>query len=427
MLSRTFHRSMLRRNNQQESIHCSRYGRLLTTIALTSTASASRMSPLRPSVAAFSPLRTPRAVVSREAHELRISRISSTMPPWFHLPTNNGWIENRHFSTKLFSDNDDGAAGDDGEKNGGSGNEDLSIGSKTEIQDRIERISKMSPRELVISKSGSKADTRILNEVLDWVERVVIGLNLCPFAEKPFLNKTLHIEVVGSSSGRKTEEPAKKRKKKRKIQDAKSSVPAPVTDDMIEDIFSHVLSECFLRRGDPDGDGSDMIGHTSLLVCPQLFPNDFEKFLEVYNMFQDGVLVDNDLVGDIQIAPFHPLFEFDGSGSDGVDNYTNRSPYPIFHILREKDVSNAVDILDGDASIVWKRNVKLLGRLHEEYGTNNDGMEPGSITKATTLEQIMCGKQLAEVDQEKIRDICLHVSRQARKEAKEEKQGQESE
>ena len=54
-------------------------------------------------------------------------------------------------------------------------------------------------------------------------------------------------------------------------------------------------------------------------------------------------------------------------------------------------------------------------------------MEPGSITKATTLEQIMCGKQLAEVDQEKIRDICLHVSRQARKEAKEEKQGQEGE
>ncbi len=71
-----------------------------------------------------------------------------------------------------------------------------------------------------------------------------------------------------------------------------------------------------------------------LSLCPNLFPSNFNAFLEVYNMLQDGVLVEHDLSEDLQIAPFHPFFEFEGSGADGVDNYTNRSPYPIFHILR---------------------------------------------------------------------------------------------
>ncbi|KAL7485463.1 LOW QUALITY PROTEIN: hypothetical protein ACHAW6_011060 [Cyclotella cf. meneghiniana] len=77
---------------------------------------------------------------------------------------------------------------------------------------------------------------------------------------------------------------------------------------------------------------------------------------------EEDMMEENDnLRGVEQITPFHPLFQFEGSGS--VDNYTNHSPYPMFHILRENEVSKAVDKLGGDASQVWKRNVGLLENM----------------------------------------------------------------
>ena len=354
--------------------------------------------------------------------------------------------DNRKFTRRYFASNgthndddelESDTNSDDTSGSNGSGNEDLTIGSETELQDRIDRLSKLSPREVILSKADKTTeDTKIINEVLDWIENVVIGLNLCPFAEKPFLSKTLHVEVIGStpkiptSSSKNMKKNSKKGKTTKEDPDAISSLPAPVTDDMIEEILSYVLAECFLRRGYVDDDevidgDNSMVGHTSLLVCPQLYPDDFEKYLEVYNMLQDGVLVEHGLTDDIQIAPFHPLFEFDGSGAAGVDNYTNRSPYPIFHILREQDVSNAVDVLDGDASIVWKRNVQLLEALEAEFGTGSSSSNDSGST--TSLGDIIRGKQLDDSDQQKVRDICREVTRQARKEAKEARQQQEEE
>ena len=73
-------------------------------------------------------------------------------------------------------------------------------------------------------------------------------------------------------------------------------------------------------------------------------------------------------MGNVQVAPFHPLFQFEGSDLDGIDNYTNRSPYPIFHLLREDEVAQAVDQLDGDAGKVWKRNIGLLEAMQQELG-----------------------------------------------------------
>merc|ERR1712238_479258 len=69
-----------------------------------------------------------------------------------------------------------------------------------------------------------------------------------------------------------------------------------------------------------------------------------------------------------QIAPFHPMFEFSGSTSRGIDNLTNRSPYPMFHILREVEVSSAVDKLGGDSGKVWQRNISLLNKFKDELG-----------------------------------------------------------
>ncbi|CAJ1955669.1 unnamed protein product [Cylindrotheca closterium] len=170
-----------------------------------------------------------------------------------------------------------------------------------------------------------KEDRKILEQSLDWLRRSVIGLSLCPFAEKPLMQQTLSMEVVHGS-------------------------------EQVE-ILASVLSEC-LRRQKRKG--------TSLIICPDLFPENFVAFLEITQMVE-GLLDDWDLDGDLQVAHFHPKFEFDGSG-DGIDNYTNRSPYPTLHILREEEVSVAVESISGDASKVWKRNVRLLETLEEKIG-----------------------------------------------------------
>ena len=133
------------------------------------------------------------------------------------------------------------------------------------------------------------------------------------------------------------------------------------------------------------------------MICPDLFPSNFLSFLEVYNMLQDGVLVDNDLGGHIQIAPFHPYFEFEGSG-DNIDNLTNRSPFPIFHILREEEVGVAVDALNGDSEKVWKRNVELLEELEEQLGRDKatkvlSGEEPDIITSKKVKEVLKMMKK----------------------------------
>ena len=198
--------------------------------------------------------------------------------------------------------------------------------------------------QYILSKNPPE-DHQVLTDVYNWVRRVVIGLNLCPFAEKPFKG----------------------------ISDGKMKFEVIRGQDE-EEIIRQVLAECFVRTAKPG---------TSLLICPDLYPSDFESFLEVQNILSDGILVDNDLTDDIQIAPFHPLFQFadaqekeeetevsgdTDSVSEGFDNYTNRSPYPIFHILREEEVSKAVDLLDGDSSKVWGRNFDLLEELGQTLG-----------------------------------------------------------
>jgi hypothetical protein len=185
-----------------------------------------------------------------------------------------------------------------------------------------------------LEKSDGTDDEGITDEqvevkTLDWLKRVVIGMNLCPFADLPMRQKKLKIIVLRGS------------------------------DEEI--ILAHILLE-LLERCDTPG--------TTLVVCPDLYPDDFDKYLAVVNLIEDGLMneYEEELVGNVQVAPFHPLFQFGGSSPDGADNWTNRSPFPIFHILREEEVTRAVDLLDGDAGKVWRRNVDLLETMKEEMG-----------------------------------------------------------
>jgi hypothetical protein len=172
-------------------------------------------------------------------------------------------------------------------------------------------------------------ENKIIETTQGWLKRVVIGMNLCPFAERPSREGNLKIEVIRGN------------------------------DEEI--IFTRVLTELIKRQDSPG---------TTLLVCPECYPNDFEDYLGMVTWIEEDLMVQHDdLAEKVQVAPFHPLFEFEGSGPDAVDNWTNKSPYPIFHILREEEVTKAVDLLDGDAGKVWKRNVNLLHALEDELGT----------------------------------------------------------
>ena len=112
---------------------------------------------------------------------------------------------------------------------------------------------------------------------------------------------------------------------------------------------------------------------TTVVVAPEYHPDDFERYMSLVQHIEDEVMDEHELHGLVQIAPFHPQFEFEGSGKEGIDNYTNRSPYPIFHILREDEVEGAVKQLGGDASKVWSRNVSLLESMEKRLG--KDGVE----------------------------------------------------
>ena len=195
---------------------------------------------------------------------------------------------------------------------------------------------------------------RIEEETQRWVQRVVIGLNLCPLAAKPFADQQLYISVVKDSSN-------------------------------VVEVLQEVLAQSLALTD--ESDKQPCVPGTALLVCPDLFPDNFDEFLSVLTMIVDGLLEDFDLTGKVQVVPFHPKFVFaqaqsqdmDDSSHEQEDNededqmkyYTNRSPYPMFHILKEVDVSHAVRIMKGDTDRVWQRNVYLLNALEQKCHMSN--------------------------------------------------------
>ena len=183
---------------------------------------------------------------------------------------------------------------------------------------------------------------RIEEETRSWVKRVVVGLNLCPFAAKPVADHQLYVHIVRGHE--------------------------------VDNILQLALAQAMVLAG-TDDDDSSMPG-TALIVCPDLAPDDFRgEYLDVHNMIVEGVLPDNHLEGKIQVVPFHPQFVFEHNDDSDNDNdkmeyWTNRSPYPMFHILKEDDVSHAVQIMKGDTDRVWLfartngRNVSTKQRHH---------------------------------------------------------------
>ena len=156
-----------------------------------------------------------------------------------------------------------------------------------------------------------------------WLERAVIGLNLCPFA------KAVHAR-----------------------QQVRFVASAAVTP---EALLEELARELLLLRDTP----ADAID-TTLLVHPHVLWDflDYNDFLDA----ADALVAQLGLDGVLQVASFHPDYRFAGSADDDITNYTNRSPYPTLHLLREDSVSRAVAAFPDPDAIV-ERNVATLERL----------------------------------------------------------------
>jgi uncharacterized protein len=166
-------------------------------------------------------------------------------------------------------------------------------------------------------------DSAVIAETRTWLERVVIGLGLCPFA------KAVHV--------------------KGQIRYVVSSAEAP--EALLEDLLRELGA---LSQADPD------VVDTTLLVHPRALPNflDFNDFLSVV----DAALEELGFSGELQVASFHPHYQFAGNAPEDPANYCNRSPYPMLHLLREASVDRAVAVFP-DASLICDKNVETLRAL----------------------------------------------------------------
>ena len=166
----------------------------------------------------------------------------------------------------------------------------------------------------------------VTDHTRQWLEKAVIGLNLCPFAKAPHVKNLVRISVS----------------------------QARHLDGFLEDLDRELQ-----LLGDTPADELE----TTLLVHPALFP-DFDTFNQMLDI-ADAAVVDNGLEGIVQIAPFHPDFQFEGTDSDDIGNYTNRSPYPTLHLIREDSIAKAAQAFP-DASAIFERNIALLEKMGHE-------------------------------------------------------------
>jgi hypothetical protein len=126
---------------------------------------------------------------------------------------------------------------------------------------------------------------------------------------------------------------------------------ADTPEALLQDLARELLA---LRRADPEET------ETTLLVHP-LVLNDFLDFNDFLGA-ADALVDDLELDGILQVASFHPDYQFEGTEPDDVDNYSNRSPYPTLHLLREDSVEKAMDSMP-DTDAIYEANIETLRRI----------------------------------------------------------------
>ncbi|WP_411823646.1 DUF1415 domain-containing protein [Leptospira sp. 'Mane'] len=168
-----------------------------------------------------------------------------------------------------------------------------------------------------------KSDDSIINITKSWLEKAVIGLNLCPFAKSVYNGKLIRFVVSRADSNQK------------------------LTSDLKLELKK-------LIEADPKQI------ETTLLIHPNVLLNflDYNDFLGV----ADDSIIELDLEGSLQVASFHPDYQFAGKSKDDITNFVNRSPYPMLHLLREESVERASDN-HPDIDSIYQNNIDTLRKL----------------------------------------------------------------
>jgi hypothetical protein len=169
-------------------------------------------------------------------------------------------------------------------------------------------------------------DEAIVAATRGWVERAVIGLNLCPFAKSVYVKEQVRYVVS----------------------------PATTPEELLE-----TLMDEFQLLSDTSAEKVD----TTLLIHPFVLADfeDFNEFLDV----ADAALEDMQLDGELQVASFHPDYQFADTDENDISNYTNRAPYPILHLLREDSIARAVEAFP-DAAEIFEKNIATMEELGHE-------------------------------------------------------------
>ena len=159
-----------------------------------------------------------------------------------------------------------------------------------------------------------------------WVERAVIGLNLCPFAKAVYVKQQVRFVLSDAST------------------------PEALLEELAEEL---------LRLRDTPAEQID----TTLIIHPDVLTDflDYNDFLDN----ADAAVEALDLQGILQVASFHPDYQFDGTHPDDPSNCTNRSPFPTLHLLREDSVERAVAAFP-DPDVIVERNIATLDKLGAE-------------------------------------------------------------
>jgi uncharacterized protein len=167
---------------------------------------------------------------------------------------------------------------------------------------------------------AAESDTR------RWLERAVIGLNLCPFAKAVHVKGQVHYAVSESAEA--------------------------------SEVMARLVGELdALVSADP------AVRETTLLIVTHAL-DDFLAFTDFLER-AERTLRKKGLEGVIQLASFHPQYQFAGTEPDDITNFTNRSPYPIIHLLREASIDRAVESFP-DAEQIYEANMRTLSSLGAE-------------------------------------------------------------
>lgn len=174
-----------------------------------------------------------------------------------------------------------------------------------------------------ISAGLQAQDAPYIKATARWLERAVVGLNLCPFARAPLVQRKIRFAVSHARD----------------------------TDGLLDDLCGELQSLAAV-----DADECE----TTLLIHPHVLGDflDYNDFLDTADAAIDTLKLD----GILQVASFHPAYQFADSAPEDIENFSNRSPYPTLHLLREASVERAVAAMT-DTGEIYRRNQRTLQQL----------------------------------------------------------------